>query len=270
VLIAQISDLHLTPPGHLLKGHVDTAAALRAIIAALNALTPPPDLVIASGDLVDAGDPDSYRHLRSLLDSLQPPCHLMPGNHDDRSNLLGEFAGSRYLPAAFDTATSRLDFACAGREGERVLCLDSLVTGQASGRLSPQSLDWLDRELRAYPTASLILLHHPPFPTGIAGMDAIGLQNPDDLAAILRAHPHVAGLSCGHVHRALFTRWQGMAACIAPGTAHQIALQWLADAPARYTLEPGAYLLHQLTPDQPLISYLAYPAGHPGPFDYSD
>lgn len=45
--------LHIKAPGELAYGKVDTAAALTRCVAALNALTPRPDLVVISGDLVD-------------------------------------------------------------------------------------------------------------------------------------------------------------------------------------------------------------------------
>ena len=46
VLIAQISDLHIKPPGSLAYGRVDTAKALERCVAALNAFRPRPDLVV--------------------------------------------------------------------------------------------------------------------------------------------------------------------------------------------------------------------------------
>ncbi len=53
VLIAQLSDLHLGPPGWLLGGRVDTAACLNAALDHLLALKPAPDVVVLSGDLTD-------------------------------------------------------------------------------------------------------------------------------------------------------------------------------------------------------------------------
>ncbi len=52
--IAQISDLHIKEPGVLAYGRVDTAAALERCIVALNQWQPRPDMVVISGDLVDA------------------------------------------------------------------------------------------------------------------------------------------------------------------------------------------------------------------------
>ena len=53
IRIAQISDLHIKPPGQLAYGRVDTAKALERCVAALNAFEPRPDFVVISGDLAD-------------------------------------------------------------------------------------------------------------------------------------------------------------------------------------------------------------------------
>jgi 3',5'-cyclic-AMP phosphodiesterase len=60
VLIAQISDLHITPPGTFAYGCVDTAAALTRTIDTLNRLAPRPDLVVISGDIVHSALPEEY------------------------------------------------------------------------------------------------------------------------------------------------------------------------------------------------------------------
>jgi 3',5'-cyclic AMP phosphodiesterase CpdA len=53
MLIAQITDLHIRPGELLAYGRVDTASCLRRAVAALQALDPLPDVVLATGDLVD-------------------------------------------------------------------------------------------------------------------------------------------------------------------------------------------------------------------------
>ena len=65
VLIAQISDLHITPPGTFAYGCVDTAAALTAAIDTLNRFSPRPDLVVISGDIAHAALPEEYQHARN-------------------------------------------------------------------------------------------------------------------------------------------------------------------------------------------------------------
>ena len=61
ICIAQISDLHIKPPGALAYGRVDTAKALERCVAALNEFKPAPDLVVISGDLADTPTAEEYR-----------------------------------------------------------------------------------------------------------------------------------------------------------------------------------------------------------------
>ncbi len=67
MLIAQISDLHIKPEGRLAYRRVDTALLLGRAVEHLCRLDPAPDVVLATGDLVDAGLEEEYRRLRGLL-----------------------------------------------------------------------------------------------------------------------------------------------------------------------------------------------------------
>ena len=60
VRIAQITDLHIKPPGSLAYGRVDTAKALERCVAALNEFQPAPDFVVISGDLADTPNVEEY------------------------------------------------------------------------------------------------------------------------------------------------------------------------------------------------------------------
>jgi len=87
MMIAQITDMHIKPQGVLAYGRLDTAPYLRRAVAHLLALKPRPDVVLATGDLVDGGLPEEYRRLHDLLAPLSMPVYLIPGNHDNRDAL---------------------------------------------------------------------------------------------------------------------------------------------------------------------------------------
>src|SRR5436305_1998369 len=82
MLIAQISDMHVKAEGKQLFRRIDTAGYLERAVAHVNALDPRPDIVLATGDLVDGGKPDEYAQLRRLLAPLAMPLYMIPGNHD--------------------------------------------------------------------------------------------------------------------------------------------------------------------------------------------
>ncbi|MEM7648500.1 MAG: metallophosphoesterase, partial [Cyanobacteria bacterium P01_A01_bin.70] len=98
MIIAQISDLHVQPAGQRAYGIVDTNHLLEAAIAQLNRLQPQPDLVVASGDLVDERTEAEYEMLKTLLAPLRAPLYLAMGNHDNRTAFRHVFPQLPYVP----------------------------------------------------------------------------------------------------------------------------------------------------------------------------
>lgn len=243
ILIAQISDLHIKPPGALAYGKVDTATALARCVADLNRLAPRPDLVVISGDLVDTPLQAEYAHLKTLLAPLQIPFAAVPGNHDDRTLMRAALPDQPY--AATDGALNLVR-----QVGDLdIILLDSSVPGAPHGTLDAATLSWLDTTLAASRTRpALLFLHHPPFVTGITHMDAQNLRNATDLATLLQRHPRARLVAAGHVHRATLTTFAGVAATICPAPNHAVALDLDAHLPPSFRVEPPAFHLHAWFP----------------------
>jgi Icc protein len=259
VTIAHLTDCHILDPGKCLFGRVDTAARLAAVVAFLNALSPRPDAVVLTGDLVDGGRIEEYRHLQALLRPLAMPCHLVPGNHDDRDVLRQVFVDDPVLPAS-----GFLQWA-VDRDGIRLVGLDTLVSGQPAGNLCHERIAWLDRTLAERPgLPTLLFMHHPPFLTGIEAFDTIGCMGADRLAHILDRHPQVEAILCGHHHQPLVTRWNRVAAMVAPATAHQLVISAVGDAMPRWELSPPAFMLHSWRRGGGLMSRVAFADHFPG------
>jgi len=237
-LIAQISDLHIKRPGALAYNRVDTAAALARCIKELNRFSPRPALVVISGDLADTPTPEEYAHLKTLLAPLQIPFAAIPGNHDDRALLRAAFRQDGDAPDGAVNLTRAVG-------GLDILLIDSSVPGEPHGELDTATLTWLDASLAASTTRpALLFVHHPPFITGIAHMDVQNLHNADALAAVLRRHPRAQLVAAGHVHRAVLTRFAGVAATICPAPNHAVALDLDARLPPSLMVEPPAFHLH--------------------------
>src|SRR5438874_771888 len=82
MIIAQITDFHVRPPGVLAYGRIDTNAMLRNAVAAIASLDPGPDCVIATGDLADCGLHEEYQEIADAFAELPMPVFVIPGNHD--------------------------------------------------------------------------------------------------------------------------------------------------------------------------------------------
>ena len=243
VLIAQISDLHIKPPGELAYGKVDTAAALARCVEELNRFRPHPHLVVISGDLVDTPSQAAYDHLIELLAPLELPYAAIPGNHDDRTMLGGPRFDHGFKPW-IDVSNRTVGVADLD-----VVLLDSTVPGKNYGLLGSQTLAWLDSTLGSSATRpALLFLHHPPWVTGIAHMDAQNLRNGDDLAAVLRKHERVQLVAAGHIHRAILTSFGGVPATVCPAPNHAVALDLDARTPPSFKIEPPAFHLHAWFP----------------------
>jgi 3',5'-cyclic AMP phosphodiesterase CpdA len=243
LLIAQISDLHIKPVGLRAYQQVDTAAALARCVDELNRFKPRPDLVVISGDLVDAPSKPAYDHLLQLLAKLEIPFAAIPGNHDDRDLMRAA------LPDGYAAAIGPLHATRMIRDVDIVL-IDSIMPGRDYGMLEPASLAWLEAILRAAPTRpALIFMHHPPFVTGIGHMDVQNLRNASELAPILRRHRRARLVAAGHVHRAALTSFAGIAATICPAPNHAVALDLDGRLPPSFTIEPPAFHLHVWLPD---------------------
>lgn len=264
--LVQISDLHIKAAGQLTYKVVDTYHALQQVIDQINRMRPAADTVVITGDLTDFGRDDEYRQVRQLLDTLQMPWFAIPGNHDDRQAFYRAFADKSWCPLPAPALNWVSD-----NFPVRLIGLDSTIPGKPGGRLDSQTLQWLDEILQQAPDRpTMVMLHHPPFVSGIGHMDRQRLENPDDLQKITSRHPQVVRLLCGHVHRYMVSSLGNTLVCTAPGTSHQVAPDFSADGAACFVLEPAGFLVHRWQPLQPLVTHYLPVGIYPGPWPFYD
>lgn len=266
VLIAQITDMHIRPEGVLAYGRIDTAPYLARAVQHLLGLKPRPDVVLATGDLVDVGSAAEYGRLRALLAPLPMPVYLIPGNHDDRDALVAAFTDHRYLPRG-----GRFIQYVVEDFPVRLVALDTLVPGKAGGLLCEERLHWLAARLAEAPDRpTVIFMHHAPFETGIEHMDRYGLARTREFIEVVSRHPQVERVLCGHLHRPIQARVGGTVATTAPSTAHQVELDLEKGNPLMFTMEPPACQLHLWRPGAGLVSHTSYIGAYDGPYRFSD
>lgn len=264
MIIAQISDLHVRPPGRRAYGDVDTNAMAARAVAAVANLTPEPDCVVVTGDLTDCGLEEEYVVLDELLRLLAAPVFVLPGNHDRRAVLL-RVLGPRhpYLPREGSFLHYVIDDFPV-----RIVALDTVVPGETHGDLCEARLRWLEATLRqGRNRPTLIMLHHPPFLTGVEAMDALRCRADAPLAKVVAGHPEIERVICGHYHRPITVRWAGTVGFAAPSTAHQVAFDLRRGEPTRFVMEPPQLAVHTWQKQLGMTTHLV-PIGDFGrPFD---
>lgn len=239
VLLAQLSDLHICEEWE----GVDPVAQLERVVAAIPALPNPLDAVLVTGDLTDDGSEEHYRRARELLERLDAPLYVLPGNHDDRGNLRAAFdlPGDGDEPVNYTAEVGAL----------RLVCFDSNVSGQDAGSYDQERLEWLDATLREQPEApTLLALHHPPLPTGIPEWDAINLTAADReaIAEVVARHPQLRLVTGGHLHRTAAGSIGGCAVLSAPSACLQVQPNYEHDE-VTFVGPPG-FAIHVLRGDE--------------------
>lgn len=180
--------------------------------------------------------PESYQNLLAAVSPLSIRTYWLPGNHDDVL-LMQQMLTEEPLLAQKSFRQGNWQF----------LLLNSAIPGCVEGKLSPQSLEWLEYKLQQashYPT--LIALHHPPCSINSASFDAIALQNSDQLLALIDRHPQVRLVVFGHIHQEFSLERQGVHYFGTPSTCIQFMPQSSA-----FALDPSppGFRVFKLNPD---------------------
>ena len=239
MIIAQISDPHIGLGADSADPQNEATAQLRRAVDHLMRLPARPDVVLITGDCVNGGSPAEYQRFRRLIAPLTMPVYIIPGNHDDRVQMAALFGSQGSMPLAgfvqyvVDTWPVRL------------IALDTNVPGKGEGYLCAERLAWLEQRLAEAPERpTLIFMHHPPFLTGLAPLDMIGLTNADMLGAVIARHPQVERIVAGHVHSTMVRRFYGTIAMSCSATHQQIFPDLQRPERLAVIMEPPACLVH--------------------------
>jgi 3',5'-cyclic AMP phosphodiesterase CpdA len=221
----------------------DAADAARKVVADIAAHAPGIDAVMFTGDLTDGGSADDYALLLEILAPIKVPVFVVPGNHDKRAALRSAFANA--LP--FGDGPSLKYEAAIGEI--RILALDTLVEGRVAGRLDPEQLGWFNQRLaKGGDQPTLVLMHHPAFPSGIPTLDRMALrEGREEFSSIIAGHRGPLRILAGHIHRPFQSLWNGAFCAVAgsPAFQHKLDLRPDADEPGAVA-EAYAYFLHKL------------------------
>ena len=142
--------------------------------------------------------------MAELIRPLAIPSILLLGNYDDRANFRRVFDDGMDDGAGFVQGVRKT---LAGT----FIFLDTHEPGEAAGSFCAARRAWLEKTLAETDGPLFLFMHHPPFPVGIAYMDAIALKEPETFADIVRPHAaRIRHLFFGHIHRAIAGSWLGI------------------------------------------------------------
>lgn len=262
MLIVQITDMHVSVPGKLFGKHVDSRAAFERAITRVLSLNPNPDLVLLSGDLAETGVAAEYDFIAEQIARLACPVLAIPGNHDVREEML------RKIPPCVQEQKGGHLSTVHDKLPVRVIGLDTIIPGHVHGEICEQRLAWLHEELTSSDKLTMIAMHHPPFLTGLKGMDKYGIKRGlPEFKEIVTAHAkHLCAIVCGHAHRSIVANISGVPVLLAPATSFPFNLD-LGDRPSlNFVQEPQQFLIHTWNADAGFVSHTAFIDSFPGPF----
>lgn len=212
-----LTDLHISHPDA--DDPVDKSASrdtLERVVGLINAMQPPPDFVVASGDLTNTGHAASYALVRDLLAPLQVPVVMALGNHDLRAEFHTVFeTGQGDGPHFHDRVLG----------GLHVITLDTKVPERVAGAIcDAQFADLAQALTRHAELPKLIVMHHPPRidDSGLL-WETVDLASTNRLAEALES-VNVAGIVSGHIHINRVHHWHGIPVCITSGLDYTIDL----------------------------------------------
>lgn len=213
ITFVHLTDLHIGDPAvddHLFS---DTRETLRQVLALVATIDPKPSFIVASGDLSNRGDAESYAILREIMSATDLPVVHAIGNHDTRE---GFYAGMGIEV----TAANAPYFHDRVIDGIHIITLDSSTPGYIGGTIEAEQFEWLETVLDAHPDLpKLIVSHHPP---------ALG-EGPDDAHWRHIAHEHsvrlgdllkgrdIVGILSGHIHHDRVSVWNGVPVVVGMG-----------------------------------------------------
>jgi len=173
---AWLSDTHIGSP--------NAAADFEAAVQDINGM---PDIafVILSGDITEMGSDEEFEQAKGILDRLEKPFYIIPGNHDTKWSESGCTSFRRLFK------NDRFEFEYGGY---RFIGLhQGPIMKMGDGHFAPEDLRWFDSVLSKPANADqpLIFVTHYPLDNGIDNwFEAIDRLKRYNTQAVLVGHGH--------------------------------------------------------------------------------
>jgi 3',5'-cyclic-AMP phosphodiesterase len=199
MLIAQISDTHISQPDPDEPHTLERIAALESFVEHVGKMAEKPDLILHTGDVSQDGKPEQYETVKSMMDTIDIPVFFALGNRDQGANL---------IEGLMDFGDAKLDsgFLIYSIDGfpVRLIAMDTQKRKSRIGTTCSVRLGILEELLEEQPdTPTALFMHHPPFevPSSKYPFQFDDPSLADTFLRLVARHEQVVHLFCGHMHR---------------------------------------------------------------------
>ena len=252
IKVIQLTDLHLFEASDSGVGWCDacldlnTEDTLQAVLEAVKSDHPLAENFVVTGDISQQATAVTYQRFVQLLSQIPKPVYCLPGNHDDASVIQQTLPAEQFQVGAHALKSNWL----------WVFLDSSQADEEPSGHLSKVELQRLENLLIEYPSHhAMIFVHHHPVDIGSAWLDEIGINNREELLALVSHFSQVKSIVFGHVHQEFDEVQQGVRMLGTPSTCIQFKPRQQAFA---FDERPPAYRWLELHADGEISTGVHY------------
>lgn len=171
---AYMADLHISVDGR-------SAKDLEACVMDINAQKP--DFVIVAGDVTNFGADDEIRLAKSLLDKLEVPCHVVPGNHDAKWSE----SGCNSFKEIF--GGEQFEFHAGG--WRFIGCASGPNMRMAPALIPRENMVWLNKIASKEKEKTIFINHYPLDSSVLNYFDVTKVLHELDTRLVMSGHWHV-------------------------------------------------------------------------------
>jgi Icc protein len=190
----QISDSHI---GFNKPANPDVVGTLQTAIDRINSLETAPDFLIHTGDLTHLARANEFDDLGQVLTaSRQKQVFYVPGEHD----VTGD-DGKLYLER-FGKGSAGKGWHSFNHKGVHFVGLNNVVQLEGLGKIGPQQLDWLRKDLMSVSSSTpVVVFAHIPL-WSVYPDWGWGTSDSEQALALLKRFGSVTVLN-GHIHQVM-------------------------------------------------------------------
>lgn len=183
------------------------------------------DFVLVLGDITKDSEPINHIRAKDLLDTLNVPYYVLPGNHDvDKTSIKNELGIESFVQIyqGHGYTDNRSYYSLDPAPGVHLVSLDSAsdpsLADKWSGSLSEEQINWLEEDLSQNADKTVIVMAHHALINHTGKNDSNWyIDNREQVKEIMKNHGAKV-IFTGHLHTTNIAEENGIYDISCPGT----------------------------------------------------